>query len=124
MDLQPTPVLQWAGTTAHDVRRVRDAVGELVPASCSDDVRLLLSELATNAVLHGGGWFLVDLVRRESEVEVGVTDRSSITPVSPAPSTTRVTGRGLAIVNAVASDWGVEPLHPGKRVWFRVPVGR
>ena len=88
----------------------------------AESVRLAVSELATNAVLHARSPFVVRVSRDHTTVRVEVFDRS------PAPAARRdypsgaVTGRGLTIVERVTDDWGVTRDHDGKWVWFEVRV--
>jgi anti-sigma regulatory factor (Ser/Thr protein kinase) len=86
-----------------------------------DTVVLLTSEVATNAVLHTGDEFevRVDLLENEG-IRVSVTDQS---PQLPQPRVTTVdatTGRGLLLVDSLATAWGVDDRANGKVVWFEV----
>jgi len=79
---------------------------------------LLVSELATNAVVHAKTPFEVR-VRVAASTRVEVTDHSSAAlRVGPSPESEH--GRGLRVVQAIASTWGVEDAPPGKRVWFEL----
>lgn len=112
------------------------------------DVTLVVSELATNAVLHARTPFDVTLRRSGAGVRVEVVDGSS-SPVSPlAPVRPEVppslmgadddpaaiedllragatTGRGLQMVAGVARSWGSvpRPEGPGKVVWAELGTG-
>ncbi|MEJ8650169.1 ATP-binding protein [Streptomyces sp. MS1.AVA.3] len=99
----------------------------------ADDVRLCVSELASNALLHGtkrGHGFLVRLDADEDFVRLEVHDshdrRGGCEP-QPAiqhPADTDTTGRGLRIVDILADGWGVEDREPlGKIVWSRFKAG-
>lgn len=84
-----------------------------------ETAELLTSELVTNAMVHGSGEATVAVEVDEGLVRVEVFDRDASLDLSPLdvdPSS--VHGRGLAIVNALASTWGIEPRHDGKVVWF------
>lgn len=94
----------------------------------SDDVALLVAELAANAVLHGrvpGRDFELRLtyayatgmVRIEvSDTHEGRPERPAVTAGELAPDADG--GRGLLIVEAVAARWGVgDRTGPGKTVW-------
>lgn len=92
------------------------ASGEL-----ADDATLLVSELVTNAVLHGRPDVTmgVELIGRRLRVEVA--DCSAELPVLQADSTVALGGRGVALVDAYADRWGVESRAPeGKTVWFEL----
>jgi two-component sensor histidine kinase len=85
------------------------------------DIRLCVSELATNAVLHGtlpGRGFLVKLDAEEDAVRVEVHDSRSQWPEARNAADTDTSGRGLILVTALADGWGVQDRTPsGKIVW-------
>jgi len=103
-------------------RFVRDVLmSRHVPESTVDIVELLTSELVTNAILHGriGPKLVVEL--DEGVVRVGVDDMSPEVPVRRVTRSDDVSGRGVMIVEELATAWGVEPVRGGgKRVWFEV----
>jgi anti-sigma regulatory factor (Ser/Thr protein kinase) len=82
-----------------------------------DDARLIVSELATNAVVHAGSPFSVVVRAADSRLRLSVRDASPAEPrIRPqGPMTDR--GRGLPLVAALASSWGIEPSEEGKVVW-------
>ncbi|MFF7193439.1 ATP-binding protein [Streptomyces sp. NPDC008079] len=92
-----------------------------------DDVRLCVSELASNALAHGtrrGHGFLVRVVVGDGCVRLEVHDsrdeEGERRPRVCEPGAADVRGRGLLIVAAVADGWGVEGREPfGKVVWAR-----
>ncbi|RZD65888.1 ATP-binding protein [Streptomyces albidoflavus] len=92
------------------------------------DLLLCVSELATNALLHGvppGRGFRLVLARADDGgVRVEVHDSGDGHPATRAPGDEAESGRGLLLVSALADDWGVGKRNPGKIVWcsFR-PVG-
>jgi anti-sigma regulatory factor (Ser/Thr protein kinase) len=93
-----------------------------LPAETISIAELALSEIVTNAVVHGDPPIRVHVDATSTRLEVSVSDAS---PVQPRADETRLDatgGRGLAIVAAVAGDWGCEPdpHGPGKRIWFSV----
>lgn len=86
----------------------------------ADVVSLLTSELVTNAILHAGSKVDVAVCVDGDVVRVEVADAS---PRIPSPSqhpSDAQTGRGLAVVESQASDWGTRPTPGGKIVWFEV----
>ncbi|MEV4638020.1 SpoIIE family protein phosphatase [Actinoplanes sp. NPDC049548] len=86
------------------------------------DALLLLDEVVTNAIQHTVGDVLVEL-RLEQELLVAVSDSSERTPQQRRPDADSENGRGLQIIDHLASAWGTEPLPGGgKRVWFRLPL--
>lgn len=105
------------------VRRfARDACA---PGSATADaVELLVSEVATNALVHGEGEVRVRVQAREGVVRVEVDDESPVLPVARSAGPTAEGGRGLALVTALSSSWGVLPRDDGKTVWFEVAAPR
>ena len=91
------------------------------------DTELLVSELVTNAVLHGRSRITLTLAVADGILEVGVSDRSPMErglPSSPPPQPWLAEGgRGLHLVDQVADEWGVATMPEGKQVWFRLDVG-
>jgi anti-sigma regulatory factor (Ser/Thr protein kinase) len=98
-----------------------------------DTASLLVSELVTNALRHGGGPHEL-LVQVDGEVvDVGVRDGSPRPPhsmVSDGPGATLAVdgglaenGRGLLLVDLLADSWGWRPENGGKLVWFRLRRG-
>jgi serine phosphatase RsbU (regulator of sigma subunit)/anti-sigma regulatory factor (Ser/Thr protein kinase) len=85
-----------------------------------DEAQLVLSELVTNALLHGGGWAHVTLTPTPAGIRIDVRDREFVGPVLGWASESSMTGRGLALVRALAHDCGVEPAVDGKVVWAEV----
>ena len=85
---------------------------------------MLVSELATNAVLHAQTPFAVEVTRTDQVVRVSVSDCSDTAPALRRYSSTAGTGRGLAMVAQLSCDWGtgggVRPY--AKTVWFEVPL--
>lgn len=116
-----TPCLGSVRVARHRVARLADAWG--LPA-LAGDVALLTGELAGNALLHGSTperMFRVRLRHWPCLVRVEVTDpRSERMPTVKAPTDEDQFGRGLLIVDHVASRWGVSPLIVGKTVWAEI----
>jgi anti-sigma regulatory factor (Ser/Thr protein kinase) len=84
----------------------------------ADVVRLVVSELATNAVLHAVTPFTVTLELGKGSLLLAVRDRSQASLFGPvAQPVTRPRGRGLSIVEALSSSWGVTAQADGKSVW-------
>jgi serine/threonine-protein kinase RsbW len=87
----------------------------------SDDVLLCVSELATNALLHGvppGRCFQLGLTLATDgvlRVEMHDSGPGEIRLPDADPEAER--GRGLLLVAALADDWGVRERDPGKVVW-------
>jgi anti-sigma regulatory factor (Ser/Thr protein kinase) len=95
------------------------------------DAQLLASEIVTNAVLHGRPDITCVLRVEPPCIGLIVADRGEAIPQLPSspPDPAVATGRGMLIVDAIASVWGVFPnaSPPGKAVWFLIkpaPSGR
>jgi anti-sigma regulatory factor (Ser/Thr protein kinase) len=85
---------------------------------------LLVSELATNVVLHARTDFVVEAEQRGDVVRVSITDGSANGPARRRHGVQAGTGRGLGLVATLATDWGTATAeHPwAKTVWFELPV--
>ena len=82
------------------------------------DVKLMVSELLTNAVRHGGGDATLVVHRGEGRLNVTVSDEGDDQPKLRTPSAGG--GWGLRIVDACATRWGVE--EGSTHVWFEVDL--
>jgi len=89
-------------------------------ARTADVLRLVVSELATNAVLHAGSAFTVRVIRARDLLRVEIADHCVELPTPRQHSPRAVTGRGLSIVEQMVARWGVIPEVWGKRVWFEL----
>ncbi|PRH77827.1 ATP-binding protein [Streptomyces solincola] len=88
----------------------------------SEDIVLCVSELATNALLHGvppGRGFRLCLARPDggTTVRVEVHDSGDGVVRQRDPGRGEESGRGLLLVAALADRWGVGERSPGKAVW-------
>ncbi len=86
-------------------------------AELIDAAELMTSELASNCVRHAQTDFEVRICARE-EVRIEVRDRGEGSPRVLSPTPDQPSGRGLAIVEALARRWGVISKPEGKVVWF------
>jgi anti-sigma regulatory factor (Ser/Thr protein kinase) len=114
-------------------RFVSDGLASWGLSHLVDDIALCVTELAANAALHSAGSFMfVGLSARAKAVRVSVEDDGAVPgalvmprtdfaegdgPVAQDVEDEPTTGRGLAIVDVLASAWGVEDVSGGKRVW-------
>ncbi|WP_407563815.1 ATP-binding protein [Streptomyces sp. 184] len=112
--------------SAASVGKARDFATTVVGrGDRTDDIRVCVSELATNAVQHtpAGRRFLVRIICNEGVVRIEVHDASGGTPRQCAPADTDDRGRGLLLVSAFADDWGVSDRSgPGKLVWAEFKI--
>lgn len=86
----------------------------------SDTVALLVSEVATNALVHGSGDVRVSVVAAGHLVRVEVADDSPGWPRPRRAGPEAEGGRGLALVEALSSSWGTRAEGEGKVVWFEI----
>jgi serine/threonine-protein kinase RsbW len=109
---------------AAEARHALGDIADVLPGGRARDVRLLVSELVTNAVRHAnlddGDQILlvIELVANQLRVEVH-DPGGGFVPTSPSPDPARPSGWGLYLVAELADRWGVES---DKRtlVWFEL----
>lgn len=87
-----------------------------------DEVELMVSELASNVILHACTPFTIRVDHDEANhvLRVECHDGARTLPVLKDYGPQAVTGRGLQIIDHLADRWGVEVDHDGKTVWFEV----
>jgi anti-sigma regulatory factor (Ser/Thr protein kinase) len=88
------------------------------------DAVVVASELVSNAVQHGGGDPVLELVRREDRVLVRVGDEQSGMPRRQPHDPAAPRGRGLLIVEAMALAWGHERDAGRTWVWAELRLDR
>ena len=105
------------------VPEARRAVREHLGVPCPE-VQLCVSELLTNVIRHLGEGTPVTLriTRTDSRIRVAVTDPEPYAwLVVRAAGPEDENGRGLVLLDAVATRWGVEQGPEGKTVWCELP---
>jgi serine phosphatase RsbU (regulator of sigma subunit)/anti-sigma regulatory factor (Ser/Thr protein kinase) len=109
-------------SSAQAARRfVADVLGEWTLLGLVDSAELLASELVTNAVVHTGEAVQIRLHRRGEGIRVEVIDGSGERqPELRDVGVDDTSGRGLFLVDALSSAWGIEPHGVGKAVWFEL----
>lgn len=85
-----------------------------------DTVSLLVSELVTNSVVHANSAPDVSVQLKADTVRIEVTDQGRDLPEVEDAGDDATSGRGLAMVEVLASAWGVDATPEGKTVWFEV----
>ena len=114
IDLEPTP---------GSVREVRHAVDQWMREVGADAVaetaRLLVSELATNAVRHAGESYTVEARWRAPRLRVDVIDGAPAPGLRDGPRGSEG-GWGLQILEKLADAWGIEDRGSRKTVWFEL----
>ncbi|MYW12704.1 ATP-binding protein [Streptomyces sp. SID2563] len=107
-------------------RRAARLVGEWGHPERAGEVALLVSELATNALIHGslrGRLIRVRVVLTGAALRVEVTDpRGERLPGIREAGGDECYGRGLPIVDGIADRWGVEPHTVGKTVFAELAL--
>jgi anti-sigma regulatory factor (Ser/Thr protein kinase) len=101
-------------------RRFTEGLLESWPEPTRNVVVLLVSELATNAVLHARTPFGLTISTAGRNVRVAVADGSHSAPVLKDFGPEAVTGRGMRLVDTLSQRWGTEPHEDGKTVWFEL----
>ncbi|MER6332680.1 ATP-binding protein [Streptomyces sp. NPDC001034] len=106
-------------------RKVVDKVrawGVPLDDETADVIRLVASELITNAVVHGEGPATVALYHRPGRLVIDVLDDSPAAPQTSCAQADDESGRGLALVGLLASRCAWEPAGRGKRVWAEIAL--
>jgi len=115
---------------AHNVSFCRRRAARLVTQwgypELAGDAALLVSELATNALVHGAlrdRLFRVRLALTATTLRIEVSDaRGERLPGVREAADDECYGRGLLIVSRIADDWGVEPHVVGKSVFAELAL--
>jgi anti-sigma regulatory factor (Ser/Thr protein kinase) len=108
-----------AGARAREL--VRQAVRDWGLATILDDAALVVTELVTNAVTHGGD-FRLQLSRTSGALRIEVVDDGAGTPEPQPQDIEAEGGRGIMLVDAMSSSWGVENVPRGKLVWAEIAI--
>jgi anti-sigma regulatory factor (Ser/Thr protein kinase) len=88
-----------------------------------EDIRLVVSELATNAMVHARTPFTVTLSAGYDAVLLAVQDGSTTVPATVVPQVTDTRGRGLLLVKQLSREWGASTAGDGsKSVWASFPT--
>ena len=113
------PTGSSAATARRTVERLLEEAGL---NGLLDEALLLVTELVTNAVVHAGTEIELRIETAPEGMRVEVVDRSpgSLPVIRPGPAETREGGRGVFLLDALASEWGTRHFSGGKSVWFRL----
>lgn len=119
----PTLVLESSAEAAWRARRFLAA--RFAEWRIDDDYvgRLVVSELVTNAYLHGEGQIVVRLFvdERDGHPVVEVWDGGAELPVVQPENYAATSGRGLLLLSEMVGTWGVRPLSEGGKVaWAKL----
>ena len=119
-DLAAAMELPASPTSPRDARAfVRDLLST-DDAALVSSVELLVSELVTNAVVHASSAPRIEVHLGRESVRVAVRDDDPAMPAPRIPDQARPGGRGLHLVESIATRWGAEPSEHGKVVWFEI----
>ena len=108
-------------------RRARSFIRDFCTAAdLGDEVcqkaALLVSELVTNAVIHGRTRATLTAERPGGCLRVSVHDDNPDLPNPKSPTFEAESGRGIKIVATVADRWGADHEPFGKAVWFELDL--
>jgi anti-sigma regulatory factor (Ser/Thr protein kinase) len=118
------PVVRSPPPLAELRARLRELLAD-IPADRVDDVLLVATELVANAYEHTAGLLALHLFRSADRTTVRVEVDDASPALAPYPGTSRLgdgRGRGLLIVQAVSTAWGVRRQPACKTLWADVPT--
>ena len=87
-----------------------------------DDVRLIVSELMTNAIQARPTKVRLQIAAGTDHIRVSVADDGAGSPALRRPHATSEHGRGLWIVEQIAKSWGTDSRPDGKQVWADIAL--
>src|SRR6266487_3480027 len=98
-------------------RRLVHAHATTLGSQQRDDAALMVSELVTNALVHGTGTISLRVDVEADAVRVEVSNEGEVA-LAPSPTPGAHGGWGLRIVEQLADEWGVR--GGSTKVWFRL----
>ena len=111
------PDVPWA---RHELLGVLEDAGVDIDLEC---VGLVVTELLTNALLHGREPVEVRARATQEQLRVEVHDSSELEPAPRDADPTDLSGRGLMLVAGLVDRWGVASSRTGKYVWAEFDGG-
>ncbi len=110
------------------VGKARQTLGRMIEAwnldSVYDDLEIVASEMVTNAIRHGTPPIEFRIITGDGYLRLEVHDGSPQALPEPRDAADDdVGGRGLALIDALSSEWGFEVHANGKVVWVHVATG-
>jgi anti-sigma regulatory factor (Ser/Thr protein kinase) len=107
------------------VRKARDFTGDVladdgVEAVVIELAVLLVSELVTHAVVHARRTICLTVPTDANWVRIEVEDQGRGRPVLRSTTEDQLEGRGLQVVDKLATDWGTQRRATHKVVWFEI----
>jgi uncharacterized protein YoaH (UPF0181 family) len=88
----------------------------------ANETALIVTELATNAVVHANSAFRVIMFRSPAGLRLAVEDADRSSPQPRRAGRRDVTGRGMNLVATIAEQWGCDVSAAGKTVWAEIPL--
>ena len=124
LDLRASLGLAAEPASAAAARRfIRDfCIAADLPDDVCQKAALLVSELVTNAIIHGRTRATLTAERPGGCLRVSVQDSNPHLPDPANPTADSESGRGMRIVMTVADRWGVDTSIDGKAVWFELDL--
>jgi len=117
IELAPEPQ-----SAARARRWMRQVLDDIERPELTESAATGVSELVTNGILHANTSISLLLQTFGERVIITVTDRSAVPTTRVGAEATHdeesTVGRGLQIVRAYATDWGVTSSQHGKAIWF------
>jgi hypothetical protein len=98
-------------------RFVTEVLRERGDTDLIEDATMIVSEMATNAVVHARSRFQVAVHFQRGTVTLSVSDTSPALPAARRPAPSDANCHGLQVVGALARDWGYSPARAGKSAW-------
>lgn len=113
------------GSSPDAAARARSALAPMLEDVTDEQagiVRLLTVELVANGVLHAGGRLHLTAHRTPTAITVGVVDGAPLVPIRRRRGVLGLSGRGLRLLDDLATAWGTASHRSGKVVWFRLDL--
>lgn len=121
--LLDVPLRVAPSVPAESRHAINSVLGDLDP-SVRQAFVLISNELVTNAVVHARRPKWLRVRQGAGSLRVEVADSTSQGPLLRSPTPQQPHGRGMALVVALADDWGVDFLPDGKVVWAELALRR
>ena len=118
----PDEAARTFAATGRGPREARRFAAEILAGwnrpDLADEAAVIVTELATNSVIHARTEFTVSMSRRpDGTIRLAVRDASPLPPRQRQAAELDGSGRGLRLVEAISAGWGAEPLADGKVIW-------
>jgi anti-sigma regulatory factor (Ser/Thr protein kinase) len=110
-------ILPRAPGSISEARRLVHANTTMLSPRRRADAALMVSELVTNALVHGTGTMKLRIDLEPTGLRIEVSDEGNVS-LYPSPTPGAHGGWGLRIVDELADDWGV--VEGSTKVWFRL----